>query len=211
MKILLTILLIAVTAIAADAQTRVRQRDIEKAHVTIQGITVGVTGMAAIRKSLGPNGAFKYSVSGREVLALCYSSGEGGDAAKLLFVSDTADAGGKVVQVRVTAGDVAVKYGRRCLASKAIGKEAATESGLKLGMTSAEVRSVLGEPTDKSAGFLGYEFHLHRALTEKEVRRIEVEWPTVRQYPYYDISASVEARFVGGLLKRLDLIRFSTY
>ena len=78
-------------------------------------------------------------------------------------------------------------------------------------MTSAEVRSVLGEPTDESAGFLGYEFHLHRALTEKEVRRIEVEWPTVRQYPYYDISASVEARFSGGVLKRLDLIRFSTY
>ena len=108
MKILLTILLIAVTAIAAEAQTRVRQRDIEKAHVTIRGITVGVTSMAAIRKSLGPNGVFKYSVSGREVSALCYSSGEEGDAAKLLFVSDTAGAGGKVVQVRVTAGDVAV-------------------------------------------------------------------------------------------------------
>jgi hypothetical protein len=113
--------------------------------------------------------------------------------------------------IRIAAGDVKQDYLRWCTLSRAVSKDIATVSGLKLGITPAEVKLILGDPTDEAPGFLGYEFHLQRKLTEAEISEIEIGRPAVRKYPYHDISASVEARFADGILKRLDIIRFSTY
>ena len=213
MNTLLTILLIAVTAVTAEAVTKVRQSDIDRVHVTILGITVGVDGMARVEKRLGRTKSFNFNRGTRKspVDALCYVSADSEDATRLLFVTGPEGRESKVAQARITAGDVEVKYGLRCLTSKAVGKGLATASGLRLGMSPAEVKSVLGSPTDESNGFLGYEFHLQRKLTEKEIRKIEPDRPAVRKYPYQDTSSSVEARFADGILKRLDIIRFSTY
>ena len=211
MKTLLLLFLIAMTAISAGASTKVRrQSDIDKGHATLLGITVGVDSMARVGKRLGHATLFNFNkgTHKRAVEALCYAAP---DSTRLLFVAGTEGRAQKVARLRVTASDVAVKYGPACLKSKAFGKGVATGSGLRLGMTEAEVRSLLGEPTDESPGFLGYEYHHHRALTDKEVGVIEAGHPDVRLYPYQDISSSVEARFADGLLKRLDIIRFSTY
>jgi hypothetical protein len=213
MNTLLTILLIAVTAVAAEAVTKVRQSDIDRVHVTILGITVGVDGMASVEKRLGRTKLFNFNRGTRKspVDALCYVSADSDDSTRLLFVAGPEGRELKVAQARITAGDVEVKYGLRCLTSKAVGKGLATVSGLKLGITPAEVKLILGDPTDEAPGFLGYEFHLQRKLTETEISEIEIGRPAVRKYPYHDISASVEARFADGILKRLDIIRFSTY
>ncbi len=210
MKILLLGFLVVLTAVTADAATKVRQSDIDKEHITVSGVTVGVTTMASVTKRLGPAKPFNFNRQTRKkpVSALCYA---GADSTKLLFVAGAEGRALKVARARITAGDVEVGYGGSCLTSKAVSGALATKSGLRVGMTRAELKSVLGEPTDENADFISYEFHLHRALTAPEVARIEVEWPKVRLYPYHDISSSIEARFVDGVVKRLDIIRFSTY
>ena len=213
MKVILIILLIATTAIVAEGSTKVRQEDIDIEHVTVYGIKVGVDSMQQVYNRLGRINAFGYKLPGKGKNAICYVSGDHVDATRLLFVFKKRGARRKrtVSHIRIAAGDVKQDYLRWCMLSRVVSKDTATASGLKLGMTPAEVKLILGDPTDESTGFLGYEFHLQRRLTEREIRELELTRPTVRKYPYYDASSSIEARFSDGVLKRLDIMRFSTY
>ena len=212
MKLILTILLIATTAIVAEGSTKVRQEDIGIEHVTVYGIRVGVDRMQRVYDRLGRINAFGFNVSGKGMNAICYVSGDHADATRLLFVFKKRGARRRTLShIRIAAGDVKQDYLRWCMLSRIVSKDVATESGLKLGMTPAEVKSILGDPTDESTGFLGYEFHLQRKLTEREIRELEFTRPFVRKYPYHDTSSSIEARFSDGVLKRLDIMKFSTY
>ena len=220
MKVILVILLIAITAVAAEGSTKVRREDIDKEHVTVYGITVGTDLMRRIYDKLERTKGFEYKIAGKGKTsgkerknAICYVSVDHDDATRLLFVSGRRGLkqGRILSHIRIAAGDVKQDYLRWCMLSRAVSKDVATASGLKLGLTPAEVKSILGDPTDESIGFLGYEFHLQRKLTEAEIKEIELERPSVRKYPYHDTSSSIEARFSDGILKRLDIIRFSTY
>jgi hypothetical protein len=209
LKTILVILIMASAAFAGDMSSTVRHEEIDSAHITILGITAGARTIEWVTAKLGHAAPFNRGTKERPLMAICYESDR--DNTKALFVAGPRGVRDQITEIKLISGDVRFDDALRCARSALVSKDIATESGLKLGMTPAGIKAALGPPTDESPGFLGYEFHVQRRLTEAEVRRIEKQWPDVRKYPYHDVSSSVEARFVGKSLKRLDLYRLVTY
>ncbi len=209
LKIIPVILMIASTAFAGDLSSTVRHEEIDSGHITVLGIMAGARTIEEVTAKLGPAAPFNRGTKERPVMAICYVSEK--DNTKVLFVAGPRGVRERVTEIKLISGDVRFADAERCARSTLVSKDIATESGVRLGMTASGIKAQLGPPTDESPGFLGYEFHVERRLTEAEVRRIEKRWPDVRKYPYHDVSSSVEARFVGKRLKRLDLYRLVTY
>ncbi len=209
LKMILVVLMVASTAVAGGLTSTMRHEEIDSGHITILGVTAGARTLKWVTAKLGPAAPFNRGTKERPVMAVCYESEK--DHTKLLFVAGPRGVRERVTEIKLIAGDVRFDDALRCAKSRLVSKDIATGSGLRLGATPAGIKAALGPPTDESPGFLGYEFHVERRLTEAEVRRIETRWPDVRKYPYLDVSSSVEARFVGESLKRLDLYRLVTY
>jgi hypothetical protein len=209
LKIIPVILIMASSAFAGDLSTTVRHEEIDSGHITVLGVMAGARTMDWVTAKLGHAVPFNRGTKERPVMAVCYASDK--DNTKALFVAGPRGVRDKVVEIRLISGDLRFDDALHCASSTRVSKDIATESGLRLGATPAGIKALLGPPTDESPGFLGYEFHVERRLTEAEVGRIEKRWPDVRKYPYHDVSSSVEARFAGKSLKRLDLYRLVTY
>jgi hypothetical protein len=199
----------ASTAFAGDLTSTVRHEEIDSAHITVLGVMAGVRTIEWVTAKLGHAAPFNRGTKERPVMAVCYVSDK--DNTKVLFVAGPRGVRDQITQIKLISGDVRFDDALSCARSTLVSKDIATESGVRLAMTPAGIKAALGPPTDESPGFLGYEFHVERRLTEAEVRLIEKQWPDVRKYPYHDVSSSVEARFVGKRLKRLDLYRLVTY
>ncbi len=209
LKIILVILVIASTAVAGDLTSTVRHEEIDSGHITVLGVMAGARTIEWVTAKLGHAVPFNRGTKERPAMAVCYVSDR--DNTKALFVAGPRGVRDQIMEIKLISGDVRFDDADRCARSALVSREIATGSGIRLGATPAEIKALLGPPTDESPGFLGYEFHVERRLTEAEVGRIEKRWPDVRKYPYHDVSSSVEARFAGKRLKRLDLYRLVTY
>ncbi len=189
--------------------TTMRHEEIDSGHITVLGVTAGARTIEWVMAKLGNAVPFNRGTKERPLMAICYASNI--DNTRVLFVAGPRGVRDQITEIQLISEDVRFDDAPRCVRTTYVSKDIATGSGLKLGMTPAEIKALLGPPTDESPGFLGYEFHVERRLTEAEVERIEKRWPDVRKYPYHDVSSSVEARFAGKRLKRLDLYRLVTY
>ncbi len=188
-----------------DVSTMIRE-DVKKTHLTLFGLAPGTSTVEEVTALLGYATPEKIGSGERSIAKLCYVS-SADDNTKVVFEASAGEPGGVISRITLYSGDVRYRGAGSCIASKFVNPEVATESGLALGLSEARFTGSLGTPTEKWPGYVGYEYHALKKLSNIEVERVKGHWPYVLKYPYVDIHSSIEGRFHKGKLKRLDLRR----
>jgi len=142
----------------------------------------------------------------------CYVSAGGQDNVYLVFEQ------GEIDRVFYLFTDGAQWKGAdRCTKSRLVSLGLATASGLRLGLSRAEVENILGKATASCADRLIYWGALQIKSSPDEIEKMRRESPNLNdkeiydRYAYYDLSTYIEVRFAGQGLNYLAVSRSVTY
>lgn len=118
----------------------------------------------------------RLNVGGYEERVLCYASSRPGDDTVALFtLSKCPENCQRVSEIQVRASKREVRVLSKCAQVPGVHRGIATESGLKLGMTGAEVEAVLGRPQHIQKGLQGtmwfYAASVSVAMSREEATR----------------------------------------
>lgn len=104
-----------------------------------------------------------------------------------------------------------------CRSSKLVSEKTSTESGLRLGMERAQVKTILGDPNIATPNRLVYYFEYRKKNTAETLAELRKRNPEMseaevgKSFEYADGEAYVEARFVSGKLQYLAISKSETY
>jgi hypothetical protein len=101
----------------------------------------------------------------------------------------------------------------QCLKSSLVTKSLSVASGLRLGLTPAEVKAILGKPSTATANELIYSFSVQEKSSAADLKRARQAYPGLseeelqRNYGFYSLGVYIEARFASGKLTYLAISR----
>jgi hypothetical protein len=104
-----------------------------------------------------------------------------------------------------------------CAESGLVARNIATSSGLRLGLTRAQVEGILGRPTAHDGDTLIYWNQVAKRSSPEELTRAREQYPKMTEkefhenYDEYYLSAYIEARFVNSRLSYLAVKKSETY
>lgn len=103
-----------------------------------------------------------------------------------------------------------------CVRSSVIPPNVSTASGLHLGQTPPQVMVILGSPSRRSNGELFYSVHAKKKASPQDLKRLREANPQLsdedfhKAYDFYDLNASVRAKFADSKLKYLAISKAET-
>jgi hypothetical protein len=203
---------------------RVQQREVPGTNFKIAGVDLAASG-DFFNQVFGILGDFDIAESGDASTALreaCYRSV--GDADPTILILGE----GEVDQSFTLSSDgSAWKWKSPCRKTSKITRDLPTASGLRLGQTQEQVIAVLGLPTRRSRNFkngwddLAYELEAKKRMSSKELapylQDALKEHPNldqrnwIKEYGFYDLSVSIEAKFLNDKLTTLKVDWSETY
>jgi hypothetical protein len=104
-----------------------------------------------------------------------------------------------------------------CAASKAVGPDTSTASGLRLGLRPQQVKNILGDPNIATPSRLVYYFEYKMKTPPEALVRLRETYRNMsdaefgRNFEYADGEAYIEARFSSGKLNYLVISKSETY
>lgn len=189
----------------------VQHRAPEETNFNIAGITLGSPwGFSEIRSKFGEGTEIERgeAASGRN--QICYISPSGNT--HLIFEF------GEIEAVLYLFKDGPKWNGSElCSSSAAISANISTRSGLRLGMRTQEVKSILGIPSVATPQKLVYYFSFRKKTTRKVLAQLKKKYPNmsnmeiVKNFEYMDVEAYIEARFAFGKVNYLAISRSESY
>jgi len=135
-----------------------------------QALTVDESVHQDVTTTLGK--AKRLDVGGYEERMLCYTSASPGDDTVALFtLSHCPDDCTRVMEIQVRAQKRDVRVLDKCSATPGVHAGIATQSGLKLGLTRAEVQAILGPPQATRGDKWLYAASVSVAFSKEEAMR----------------------------------------
>ena len=159
----LAALLAAGAALAAPQSVRdlpddiraTRKGALDPRHATLLGVTLDRDTLGAIESRFGPADSFEERPRDPHArLQVCYHL----KAAKAWVVFGRPYLGSSVTPISQFELHGKPPPGAPCVPSKVDPRRVATPSGLRIGMTVASLRAILGKPTEQGPGFLRFGF-----------------------------------------------------
>jgi hypothetical protein len=104
-----------------------------------------------------------------------------------------------------------------CVGSQLVSPHSHTGSGLRLGQSEAQVRSILGKPSTDSPGRLVYVYEVKRKTSAQKLEELRRANPSLQDqefhssFDFYYADAYLEARFVDSTLTYLAVTRSETF
>jgi hypothetical protein len=137
------------------AQNAPRLR-LNRADLTVLGVTIGVTSRAQVEAALGTAAQFKIGLGEAADDAVCYRSSLKNDDTVVVFYFGALGGWTDVTQISVSQGEPASIRVAHCAASRTVSRNLKFLKGLSLGMSSADVRQMLGPPSRAKKSQLSY-------------------------------------------------------
>ncbi len=131
--------------------------------------------------------AKRLNLGGYEERMLCYTSARPGDDTVALFtLSHCPDDCTRVMEIQVRADKREARVLDKCAATKGVHAGIATQSGLKLGLTRAQVQAILGPPQAQRGDKWLYAAAVSVKFSEEEYARRGLPRPPVitPDYPF---------------------------
>jgi len=100
-----------------------------------------------------------------------------------------------------------------CFKSRLVTRRLSVASGLRLGLTPAEVKTILGKPSVATSNKLIYSFSVQKKTSAADLQRVRQAYPGLseeelqRNYGFYSLGAYIEVRFSSGKLTYLAISR----
>ncbi|MDO9630517.1 MAG: hypothetical protein Q7I92_01275, partial [Humidesulfovibrio sp.] len=114
----------------------------------------------------------RLNLGGYEERMLCYASARPGDDTVVLFtLSHCPDDCSRVMEIQVRAKKREVRVLDKCSATPGVHAGIATQSGLTLGLTRAQVQAILGPPQAQRGDKWLYAASVSVSMSDEEARR----------------------------------------
>lgn len=152
LPLFLFVLLMVSEGVAQDTP-RLR---LNRADLTVLGVTIGVTSRNQVESILGAAAEFRISSREEADDAVCYRSNLKNDDTVVIFYFGALGGWTDVTQISVSQGEPASIRGAHCASSRLFSRDLKFLKGLSLGMSSADVRQILGPPSRTKKGNLSY-------------------------------------------------------
>src|SRR5438552_8789439 len=150
---LFLVLLVIVSGGVARNAPRLR---LNRADLTVLGVTIGVTSRAQVESALGTAAEFKIGSREGADNAVCYRSSLKNDDTVVVFYFGALGGWTDVTQISVSQGEPASIRGAHCAPSRTVSRNLKLLKGMSLGMSSADVRQMLCPPSRAKKSKLSY-------------------------------------------------------
>jgi hypothetical protein len=214
-------LLLLMTAMTAPGQTNPEDEpfcdarsgtrvEITDADATILGLTIGRASLKDVHAKLGSANVTRVSRDEESDVSVCYVSPL--DGTVLVFYSGAMGGWEDITWFALWSGEATFPRASQCTISKAVSRSLHTQSGIRLGVTKADLEQIAGKATELAARSLKYSFLCRRKMTDDEVKRFKAvnNWD-VRNNPYFDRTSWIEVRYSDSTATRVEVGRFDSY
>jgi len=194
-----------------EADITSEKREFKEANFRILGIELAETMFSKAKERLGVAATIQRgdASSGRD--QVCYVSPPTEEQVHLIFEQGEVD-----FSFYLFEGGPSWDGSDRCLVSSKISRNVVTGAGLRLGQTRGQVIAILGKPTIEGKNTLTYSFSVRKKTSPEDLKQAQRYHPELddkdllKEFGFYDLNASVIAKFKEGHLTYLAVSKSET-
>ncbi len=191
----------------APSTTRV---EIADADATILGLTTGRASLKDVQAKLGSATVTRVSHDEESDASVCYRSPL--DGTVLVFYSGAMGGWENITWFAIWSREAAFPHASQCIPSKVVSRSLHTQSGIRLGLTKADLQQIAGKPTGHSPQSVKYNFLCRRKMTEDEIKRFKnIDNWDVPSDSYFDRTSWIEVWHKDSAASRIEIGRFDSY
>jgi hypothetical protein len=190
-----------------NSPTRVQIADTD---ATILGLAIGQESLKDVQATLGRAQIVRVSSDEESDVALCYESSA--DGTVLIFYSSAMGAWQNIIRFALWSRNSEFSHRSQCTKSALVSRNIATESGLRLGLTTQETEAVAGRPTERGSSTLKYEYVCRQKMTDEQIRGFKTanNWD-VTSDPYFDRMSWIKVNVSNSTGSHLEVGRIESY
>jgi hypothetical protein len=152
--------LLLITAVGATGQTNpgdepfcdslsAQKVEISDADATILELRIGRASLKDVQAKLGSANLTRVAHGEESDVSICYVSAI--DGTVLVFYSGAMGGWKNITWFALWSREAAFPHASQCMSSKAVSRSLHTKSGIRLGLTKADLEQIAGKPTEHSA------------------------------------------------------------
>ena len=135
--------------------------EIKREHLVLLGMTLGENTLPEVKQRFGPAEQIRV---GHDGVLICYRSVQNADNTVVVFGADI-HGDQRLINFQLVANQQSFKGKEQCAPSPLVSKEAATKSGLKLGLNAGTVKKIWDAPMIEKDGHLLLEYDYNKTTT----------------------------------------------
>jgi hypothetical protein len=195
----------------SEDATPPQSREPAAANFQILGIHLGENMLSKAKAKLGIANEMERGDASTGRSQICYVSPDTGEKVYLIF-----EQGEVAFSFYLFAGGADWGGSNQCASTKFVSSSLATASGLHLGQTPAEVRSILGKPSTDRKNELFYSFMVEKKNSAKDIEEEKKNNPSMSEkeihenYDTYSLGVSIDAKFQDNKLVYLAVLKSET-
>jgi hypothetical protein len=188
----------------SDESIKPQERELARPNFQVLGVNLGETMFSRAAAKLGKAATIERGDASTGRRQVCYSSPGIQDKVHLIF-----ERGEVEYTFYLFSGGPNWEGSDRCVNSKAISTSLVTASGLRLGLTPAQVIAILGKPTKQRENELVYSFSIRKKTSPQDLKEARERNPEMSEkdfqenFGHYDLGTGIDAKFVASKLTYL--------
>lgn len=197
---------------ASDEAIESQERELPSSNFRILGIDLDKGLKDRAMEKLGITTIVERGDASTGRYQLCYVSSDG--TPKIYLIFETGEVNDAFYLFR---GGTSWNGKDECSATKVVSSGLSTASGLHLGLTPSQVIAILGRPTNRRKGELGYAVHTRKKTSAAELKEWRKQQPELSDkefkanYEFYDLSVGIVLKFVNSKLTYISISKSATY
>ena len=213
--------LLLVVTVVSPAQTRredepycdeksAKKVGITNADATILGLAIGRASLKDVQAKLGSANVTRVLREEESDVSICYVSPA--DGTVLVFYSGVMGGGKDITWFALWSREAAFPHTSQCTPSKLVSRSLGTQSGLRLGLTKADLERIVGKPTERGPESVKYNYLCRKKMTEDEIKGFKTanNWD-VRSDPYSDRMSWIEVWYGDSTTSRIEIGEIESY
>ena len=196
---------------ASDEAIEFQERDLPPSNFRILGIDLDKGLIDRAKEKLGVVTTVERGDASTGRDQLCYVSSD--EVSKTYLIFERGEVNDAFYLFR---GGTPWNGKDECSAKKVVSSGLSTASGLHLGLTPSQVIAILGRPTNRRKGELGYAVHTRKKTPAAELNEWRKQQPQMSDkefkanYEFYDLSVGIVLKFVNSKLTYISISKSAT-
>lgn len=173
---------------------------------TILGLTIGSVSLKDVGANLGQAQLLPGDGSVTASRTICFVSPA--DGTVLTFAAGPLGGFVDLTEFSIWSREAKFPNVSACNPSKLVSRGLSTTSGIRLGLSANQMNDIIGKRGTNQRAAIHYEMACRRKMTRDEVERFKRANNSVApEYPYFDVTSSVDVHFTSAGASRIDIAK----